>query len=345
MKTTKQILLVLTILCVAACSGQKTMRNLADKKNLTFGVAIQAGDIYDPATIALYTDNFNLFVPENTFKWKNIRPTLKFWNWSDMDKMVDFAEQNKIKMKGHTFVWHQQNPPYLDSLKTRDDAIAMLNEHITTIMTRYKGRIYEYDVANEVLNEDGTMRDTIWLRIIGPDYLDIAFKTAREADPKARLILNDYNNEYAGTAKGDGFYTLVKDLKERNIPIDGVGLQLHMIAKDPIKEAALRKNIQRFNDLGLFVSFTEIDVRVAVPLTPEKEKEQTAAYKKLMEIALTEPNAGSFIVWGYTDKKSWIPATFPGYGDAHLFDREVNPKPVWAELKTMLAEAKARKKY
>lgn len=118
-----------------------------------------------------------------------------------------------------------------------------------------------------------------------------------------------------------------------------------MIAKDPIKEAALRKNIQRFNELGLFVSFTEIDVRVAIPTAPEKEKEQTAAYKKLMEIALTEPNAGSFIVWGYTDKKSWIPATFPGYGEAHLFDREVNPKPVWAELKTMLAEAKPRKKY
>lgn len=136
---------------------------------MTLGVAIQAGDIYDPATIALYTDNFNLIVPENTFKWKNIRPTLKFWNWSDMDKMVDFAEKNKIKMKVHTFVWLQQNPPYLDSLKTRDDAIAMLNEHITTIMTRYKGRIYEYDVANEVLNEDGTMRDTLWLRIIGPD--------------------------------------------------------------------------------------------------------------------------------------------------------------------------------
>jgi endo-1,4-beta-xylanase len=333
--------LTIAVLAITGC-GQKTLRDYADKKGLTYGVSVQAGDVLNPKYVALIKENFNLIVPENTMKWKNIRPTKTFWNWSDMDALVAFAEKNHIRMKGHTFAWHQQNAPYVDSLATREEAIAMLTDQITTIMTRYKGRIAEYDVCNEVLNEDGTMRDTVWMRTIGPDYLKIAFRTAREADPKARLLLNDYNNEYMGTAKGDAFYGLVKELKESGVPIDGVGFQLHVMASNPIDEAALRGNIKRFRELGLSVSFTEVDVRVAVPLTPEKEAEQTASYAKLLEIALDEPNAGSFIMWGYSDKRSWIPGAFPGYGFAHLYDREDKPKPVYGKLKELIAAPKKK---
>lgn len=331
------------LLTVSACSGN-SFRSIADRKGLTFGVSVQAGDILDPKSAALIKENFNLIVPENTMKWTNIRPKKDFWNWPDMDAMVAFAEKNHLKMKGHTFVWHQQNAPYVDSLKTRDEAIALLTEQISTIMTRYKGRIYAYDVCNEVLNEDGTMRDTVWMRTIGPDYLAIAFRAAREADPKALLLLNDYSNEYQGSAKGDAFYELAKRLKDSGVPIDGVGMQLHVMASDQVDEDALRGNIRRFNELGLFVSFTEVDVRVATPLTPEKEAEQTAAYSKLMEIALTEPNAGSFIMWGYTDKKSWIPRAFPGYGFAHLYDKDGKAKPVYDSLKELVKAAKPAKK-
>ena len=331
-------LVAVILLTATSCSG-KSVRSYADKKGLTYGMAVQAGDVLDPKCIAIIKENFNLMVPENTMKWQNIRPTKDFWNWSDMDAMVKFAETNKMKMKGHTFVWHQQNPPYVNGLKTRDEAIALLTEQITTIMSRYKGRISEYDVCNEVLNEDGTMRDTIWNRTIGPDYLDIAFKAARAADPAARLLLNDYNNEYMGTPKGDGFYNLVKSLKDREVPIDGVGFQMHIAAKDPLNEAAFLGNIRRFKDFGLSVSFTEIDVRVAEPMTPEKEAEQIAVYSKLMETALSESNTGSFIMWGYSDKRSWIPRVFPGYGFAHLYDRNDKPKPVYDALKKMIIDS------
>jgi len=334
--------ILLGIISLTGCPGSRSVRERADKRNLTYGMSVQAGDVLDPDTISILEDNFNLLVPENTMKWVNIRPTKGFWNWSDMDNMVAFAQKRKMRMKGHTFVWHQQNPPYVYSLKTREEAIALLTDQITSVMTRYKGKIYEYDVCNEVLNEDGTMRDTIWYKTIGPDYLDIAFRTARAADPDARLILNDYSNEYAGTPKADGFYALAKDLKDRGVPIDGVGLQMHLMAQDPVSEEALLENVRRFGDLGLFVSFTEIDVRVANPLTAEKEAEQIDAYSKLMEIALGEKNAGSFIMWGFSDKRSWIPRAFPGFGFAHLYDQNDKPKPVYFRLKDIISGKKAK---
>lgn len=271
-------------------------------------------------------------------KWSVIRPTKTFWNWSDMDNMVAFAEKNKMIMKGHTFVWHQQNPPFVNGLKKREEAIKILEEQITEVMTRYKGKIAEYDVANEVLEEDGTMRNTVWLKAIGDDYLDIAFKAARKADPKAKLLLNDYNNENMGNPKADGFYELVKNLVERNVPIDGVGFQMHLMAMHPVQEENVRANVARFRELGLTVSFSEIDVRVKLPLTPEREEEQIAAYTKLMEIVQTEPNVDSFIMWGYTDKMSWIPKVFPGFGFAHLYDWDVKPKPVYEAIKKMIVE-------
>lgn len=332
------ILFAAILVTLPSCGLKKNLRANADARKLAFGVSVQAGDVLDPKAIALIRENFNEIVPENAMKWRNIRPTKGFWNWSDMDGMVAFAEKNDIRMKGHVFLWHQQNPPYVDGLKTRDEAIALMTEQISTIMTRYKGKIYEYDVANEVLNDDGSMRGTVWYRTIGDDYLDIAFRTAHEADPAARLILNDYGNEYAGTPKGDAFYALVKGLMARGAPISGVGLQLHARARDIVDERALRETIKRFRDLGLFVSFTEVDVRVAMPVTPEKEAEQVATYTKLMEVALSEPNAASFIMWGYTDKLSWIPAFFPGYGSAHLFDRDVKPKAAYRAIETMLAQ-------
>lgn len=316
-----------------------SVRQKADRAGLTFGTAIQAGDVLDPATKKFIAKNFNLIVPENAMKWVNLRPTKKFWNWSDMDKMVEFAEENHIAMKGHTFVWHQQNPPYVSGLTTREEALSLLTEQITEVMTRYRGRIREYDVANEVLNDNGTMRNTVWLKSIGPDYLDIAFTAARAADPGAKLLLNDYSNEYAGTAKGDAFYGLVKGMVERGVPIDGVGLQLHLMEKYPLNKEALERNIDRFHKLGLFVSFTEIDVRIELPATPEKEANQSVIFGGLMDRALAEEGSGSFILWGWRDAKSWIPATFGGYGAAHPFDVTGKMKPVYGLMEKQMAEA------
>ena len=329
------VLAIIFALSIFSCK-QKNIRRYADVKKLDFGVAVRPSDMLFPERAKLLTDHFNILVSENNFKMQHLRPNANFWNWGDVDQLINFAEEHKMKVKGHTFIWHSQNSGFVSNLKTREDALKVLKETITETLTRYKGRIAEYDVCNEIFEEDGTLRNSVWMRNIGPEYIDIAFQTAREADPSVKLFLNDYSNEYAGTAKADAFYTLVKSMVERGIPIDGVGFQMHMIAEDPIKEAALLSNIRRFNDLGLTVSFTEVDVRIKMPVTPEKEAEQEAAYKTLLRIAMEEPNVKSFIMWGYTDAQSWIPASFGGYGSAHLFDDKFQPKPLYFTLMDMI---------
>lgn len=337
LNTRRVVLVCLCVLAFTGCGLGSGLRKGADSKGLTLGVAVQAGDVLDKKSAALVTGDFNLIVPENTMKWSIIRPKKDFWNWSDMDAMVAFAERHNIRMKGHAFVWHQQNPPYVNALKTREEAVALLTEQITEVMTRYKGRIAEYDVANEVIADDGSLRDTIWLKTIGPDYLDIAFAAARAADPDAKLILNDYSNEYEGQTKADAFYDLVAEMKGRGVPIDAVGFQLHLEAKHPVNVEALRSNVRRFAELGVGVSFTEIDVRVQIPPTDERVAEQDAVYGSLLDVALTEPNVTGFIMWGYTDLRSWIPQFFAGYGYGHIYDRQMKKKSAYQVLKDRLS--------
>jgi len=316
---------------LSGCQGG-TPRKVADKQGLLFGVAVQTGEILNPKTAKFVTANFNYLVPGDTTKWANIHPKKDFWNWSDTELMLKFAEKNNIKMKAHCFVWQDQNAPYIYSAKTRDEAIAILTDHITGFMTHFKGRIPEYDVANETFLEDGTMRQTFWLKTIGPDYIDIAFKIAHEADPDAKLVLVDYNTEYAGTAKGDAMYEMVKGMKERGIPIDGVAHQLHCIAELPLNEEAIRENVRRFKELGVYTSFSEVDVRIKMPVTPENEKQQCDVFAGLMNIAVTEPGVESMILWGFTDKTSWIPRAFAGYGSANVLDAQMKEKPAYYAL-------------
>lgn len=323
---------------LTACSSSKPAE-IARKANIDFGVAIKAGDVLDQKTSKFIAANFNMIVPEDTMKWRNLRPTKDFWNWSDLDNMVKYAEKNRIKIKGHVFLWHEQNPGYVNTKKSREEAIALMEEQITTVMSRYRGKIQEYEIVNEMLNEDGSMRETPWYKNIGPDYIDLAFHTARKADPDAVLIINDFNNEYMGTAKGDSCYELVKGMKQRGVPIDAVGFQLHLIA-NPLDREAFINNIRRYHELGIAVKFTELDVRIKNPVTPEKEKIQLDIYMDIMKAALNEKNTASIIFWGYTDRLSWVPRFFGGYGSACPFDKNDKPKPVFKEMVELMRKHK-----
>ena len=208
----------------------------------------------------------------------------------------------------------------------------MMNEHIETIMSRYKGKIAEYDVVNEMFNEDGSMRQNIWYKTIGADYIELALKKAHQVDPDAKLLLNEFNNEEKGHPKADAMYNLVKNLKERGIPIDGVGMQLHLDARISYSEDAIRQNIQRYEDLGIAVSFSEVDVRIPIENSKAYESAQENIYLMLYKIASEMPNVTSFITWGISDKHSWVPYTFPGTGNALLYDEDFKPKPVYNEI-------------
>ncbi|MBP3366791.1 MAG: endo-1,4-beta-xylanase [Treponema sp.] len=325
---------------VLAGCGRNSFAELAAARNLSTGTAVAVGDLFQPEHIEIIRENSSIVVAENCMKLGSVRPSRSLWNWGDADSLVEFAEKNKIAVKYHTLVWHNQNPPFVSGMQTEEEARSMLDECISTVMSRYKGRIREYDVVNEMFNEDGSLRNSVWLRTAGSGYIEYALRRAREADPDALLFLNEYNNEAEGNPKADAMYRFVKQLKEQGVPVDGVGMQLHLDATLPFSPDAIRSNVRRYADIGVKVSFSEVDVRIPSG-SPEKwEQRQQEVYEALLRIALEEPNVTSFITWGFTDSQSWVPQAFPGYGNALLYDADKNPKPVYESLVRILREKK-----
>ena len=317
--------------CLASC-GKKTVASSAAKHGVDFGFAVSVTDLLNENTQKIIADEAKILVAENCMKGSQLRPNKTFWNWSDPENLVKFANQHKIVAKWHTLFWHEMNPPFINQMKTKEEAEKNMDEHITTVMQKFKGRIRDYDVVNEMFNEDGSLRDTVWLRTLGPGYLERAIRKAHEVDPDAHLFLNEYNNEAAGYPKADAMYELVKDFVERGVPIYGVGMQLHLAADLPYDEEAIRQNIRRYAELGIKICFSEVDVRMPLARADQYAQTQVDIWRSLMKLAVEEPNVESFIVWGISDKNSWIPAWKPGYGDALLFDKKFQPKPVYQEL-------------
>jgi endo-1,4-beta-xylanase len=242
-----------------------------------------------------------------------------------------------MKVRGHTLVWHNQNPSWLPrAIKTRDEAIAVLKDHIQTVVGHYKGRIAAWDVVNEAVDDStGELRESPWLTAIGPDYIALAFQFAHEADPDAKLYYNDYSAEGIG-GKGDAVYELVKGLKEQGVPIDGVGWQGHFQSSSFIMD--MKDNGRRLADLGLEVSITELDVRIPIPPTDTMIENQAKMYKKVTETCLALPNCKAIVTWGFTDKHSWVPGFFSGEGAALPFDETYKPKLAYEAIRAALLQ-------
>lgn len=189
-----------------------------------------------------------------------------------------------------------------------------------------QGKIAAWDVVNEAFNEDGTYRSTLWYNGLGADYIANALTWARAADPAAKLYINDYNVEGVN-AKSTALYNLVKSLKERGVPIDGVGLQAHLVLGQV--PSTLQQNIQRFADLGVDVAITELDIRMALPSDSGKLAQQKADYTAVTAACVAVTRCVNLTVWGFTDSDSWVESTFPGQGAATPYDANYAPKPAY----------------
>ena len=334
MKNKRIFMMLISAFAVMTLLGScgKSFRDAAKKKGFRAGMSVGAGIFFDKDVAKIIKENSYVVVSENCMKWANLRPNKDFWNWNDIDQLVKFAEENKMDVKWHTLFWHRQNSPFVSSNWTREQALKMMDEHIETIMTRYKGKISEYDVVNEMFEEDGSFRKNVWYNTIGPDYIEHALIKAHEVDPDTKLYLNEYNNECKGYRKADAMFKFVKELKEKGVPIDGVGMQMHLDTSYNYNENAIRANIQRYAEIGIEISFSELDVRIPMDAIEAHEVVQENIYLSLYKLASEEPNVTSVITWGYTDKKSWIPAEFPGKGNALMYDVNSKPKKVYKEV-------------
>jgi endo-1,4-beta-xylanase len=315
-----------------------TLRSLAEEHGILIGAAVSAGQLIEQDYTETLSREFNILTTENALKFEPVHPSRNQYSFTDADAIVSFAEANGMKVRGHTLVWHSQLPGWINQgAFTREEWINILHDHITTVVGRYKGRIYAWDVVNEAVADDGSLRDTVWLQGIGPEYIDLAFQWAHEADPQALLFYNDYGASGLGR-KSDAIYNLVSDLLERGVPIDGVGFQMHTSLESPPVFSDIAANFKRLNDLGLEVQVTELDVRMRLPATTADLTQQANIYRDMLDVCLSADDCTAFVMWGFTDRYSWIPSANPGYGSALIFDESYNPKPAYYAFIDAFAE-------
>jgi endo-1,4-beta-xylanase len=324
---------------VRADPSLKTLRQLGDRAHLKMGVAVGMGPLNeDPTYRHLAATQFSSVTPENVMKWEVVEPQQGTYDYAQAEELVQFAKKNHQIVRGHTLVWHSQLPAWVTSGNfTTAQFRQIMRRHIRTEMTRFKGDITEWDVVNEAFNEDGTLRNSIWLQKLGPGYIEEAFRYAHKIDPKAKLFYNDYNIEGVN-AKSNAVYQMFRQMKADGVPVQGVGLQSHFDIQYNYPPDILA-NMQRFADLKVRVSVTEADVRMDLPVDPTKAQAQAGAYDALLSSCLLVTRCHNFTVWGISDRYSWIPGVFKGQGGALLWDDSYQTKPAYDSIRRILAIA------
>ncbi len=361
---------MLAVAMTATANAPTSLKN-AYKGDFFVGAAINAPEITgeDQRLDAIIETQFNSISPENALKWVVVHPQPGKYNFTLADQYVAFGLKHHMFMLGHCLVWHSQVPAWVfrdakGNLLSRDALLARMRRHIQTVVGRYRGKIQSWDVVNEALNEDGTIRQSLWYKIIGPDYIEKAFEYAHEADPKALLGYNDYNLERP--AKRQGAIALVKKLKAEGIPIAYVGLQNHDSLTWPTAQQE-DATISAFAALGVKVTISELDINVlpsaaASPTAdvnfhlrqnpklnpyvnglPESVQQELAArYASLFRVFLKHRGQVMRVTfWGVTDRNSWL-NNFPVRGRTNyplLFDRDGKPKPAFYAVMRVAAQS------
>ena len=303
----------------------------------------------DAAYAALVREQARIVVAENAMKWGALRPSAEGFNFDQADALVAFAEANRMKIRGHNLVWHQSNPKWLEATATKENARELLVTHIETVAGRYAGRMHSWDVVNEAIHvEDGRpdgLRNSLWLRLAGEEYIELAFHTAREADPQALLTYNEYGIEEetrAGEQKREAVIEMLRRMVARRGPVDAVGVQSHIAAwaadgsqsADSQYGAGLMRFIAAARELGLQVFVTEMDVndRALAADGPGRDAAVAAAYRQYLELALGDPAVRAVLTWGIMDRYTWL-----GHEEGRADGKPERPLPFDAEGKAKAA--------
>lgn len=324
--------------------------------DLVIGTAAAGGghhltaDYPDPFTAdeqyrKILAAEFSSVSPENQMKWDFLHPEQDRYDFAAADAIVDFAERNGQVVRGHTLLWHSQNPDWVTQGDHTDEELrAILEDHIKTVVGRYAGRIQQWDVANEIFTDEATPRlrpENVWISRLGPGIIADAFRWAHEADPEAELFLNDYAVEHIGP-KSTAYYELSKQLLAEGVPLHGFAVQAHLSFEYPFP-GDLQQNLQRFDDLGLETAVTELDVRMPVAAgerpTQAQLQQQADWYRRALEACLGVEGCDSFTIWGFNDEYSWVPGFFTGFGAANVMFEDYERKPAYHALHETLEQA------
>jgi endo-1,4-beta-xylanase len=325
--------LALALLNPAANAAASTLSGAAEGSGRYFGTAVDPSHFGETSYANLLSTQFDAVTPENQMKWDTVEPSQGSFNFGPGDQVASYAQSHNQKIRGHNLVWHTQLPSWVSSTPTAN-VKSVMDNHITQEVTHYKGKIYAWDVVNEPFDDSGNLRTDVFYQAMGSGYIAEALRTARAADPNAKLYLNDYNIEGSG-AKADAMYSLVSSLKQQGVPIDGVGFESHFILGQI--PSSFQSNMARFAALGLDVAITELDIRMQTPSDSTKLAQQANDYKTVVNACLAIARCVGITTWGITDKYSWVPGTFSGQGAALLWDENYQIKPAYTATLTALS--------
>ena len=301
-----------------AITGRHSLKANAGRHDLLTGFAVNTKLLTsDPAYARILAEQASILVPEVALKWVPLRPAPDKFFFDPADSLVAFVEKHKIKLRGHTLVWHEAIPDWFASTVTSENAQRFLEDHIATVVGRYKGKMHSWDVVNEaVLPKDGRpdgLRNSVWMKLLGADYIEIAFRAARKADPHALLTYNDYGVEYDNdedTERRKFILQLLRCLKAANVPLDAHGIQSHIKAGS---SAAIGKGIRDYmaavRDLGLPIYLTELDVNEDdLPYDDIAQRDRAIAetYRSFLDVTLAEPAVKAVLMWGVSDRHTWL---------------------------------------
>ena len=301
-------------------SGRGSLRSHAEARGLLIGCAVNM-DLLEqqPGYGRVVAEQFNVVVGENCMKWATLRPSATSYDFKQADALLAFAEQHQLKVRGHNLCWHESLPAWFATTATKENARQLLTDHISAVAGRYKGRIHSWDVVNEAIwikdgRPDG-LRASPWLELIGPEYVEIAFRAAREADPSAILTYNDYGLEYdtpEEMAKRAAVLSLVDRLQRVQAPIQAVGVQSHLRTGDiGLLGEGMRAFLKKLQKLKLDALITELDVNddgLMEETLPQQDRDVAAVYKHYLDEVLKEPSVKAVLTWGLADQQSWLQA-------------------------------------
>src|SRR5580698_131169 len=346
--------LQIIIFLSATLLSAQTLRQAGAPRALLIGAAADASDANpdplttDPLYASTLGTQYSMLEPENAMKWASIHPSQSTYNFAPGDQLVAFAQAHQMQTRGHNLCWEVYNPSWVNTLATTATPATMsavLQDHINTVVTHYQGQVFAWDVVNEAVSDSQTgtgtvMKDSIWynqpgIGLTGTGYVEQALQWAHAADPDALLFYNDYNIEQTGP-KFNAVYAMVKDFVSRGVPIDGVGIQMHIDTSGYPSSAGLAQNIQMLAALKLQVHITEMDVRIPVDstgtATAANLQLQAQTYQRILTVCLENPGCTAFQTGGFTDLHSWIPGSYPGFGAALPFDVSYQPKPAFTSI-------------
>jgi endo-1,4-beta-xylanase len=340
-----RILNVCLLLFLSSCALHKgplsisdhefyTLKQAADSVGMNVGVAVSYQALKNDLKYRQFLSReLSSITPENSLKMEIIRPAPDAWSLEEFEEILSFAQENNLQVRGHPLVWHRQLPKWLSGAEVGSEELQkIMLEHIETLVGRYKRQIKIWDVVNEAVLKDGSFRKSPWFKALGKDYIEKAFRAAHKANKNAKLFYNDYKISRP-SRKFEAVYELLRELRERDVPVHGVGLQMHLMPGYLPSAAELSEVIGRFSDLGLEVHITELDQALNIPVTKEILEHNASTFAMAAKVCTRHSACTSIAFWGLGDHNSWIPQEFKGLSAGTLLDEDYQPKPSYYAVK------------